>query len=306
LLINFRLFLILNRRYLLILLTLESDRRGISEGQGGNIDIKTGNISISNSGELVVSNFGKGGTGSINLDSRKLALNNGSISSLSASATGGNINIVNTDYLLLKNNSSISTNSGSTNNGGNGGNITISSPLIIAAPGNNDITANAYQGTGGRVEIVSQGLFGIEYRTIGSSFTNDITASSTFGQSGAVKVSTPGIDPGKDNTELPKVPTDASNQISQACGAGNRQNKLTVTGRGGLPVNANDLLTADVLWQDVSVVSQPIASNVTTTAKLAPPAVGFVFDGRGKVTLVAAGTSGQPTETRITCPQEVK
>ncbi len=296
------------------------DRSGISsqigdksQGQGGSIDIKSRNLSITNGGSLVVSNLGKvvsgigtGSAGNINLNSSKLELNNGSITSSSASATGGNINIINTDYLLLNNNSSISTSSGSTTSGGNGGNITITSPLIIAAPGNNDITANAYQGTGGRVDIASQGLFGIEYRTIGSNFTNDITASSTFGQSGAVKVSTPGTDPGKDSTELPKVPTDATKQISQSCGGSNRQNKLTVTGRGGLPANANDLLTADVLWQDSSVAQTSlIASSVPTTQNLAPPAVGFVFDGKGRVTLVAAGTSGQPTGTKISCPPEV-
>jgi filamentous hemagglutinin family protein len=277
-----------------------------SSGTGGKIRITAQDFSLTNGGKLAVSSLSTGSGGSIDLNSQKINLNNGSIVSSSASANGGNISIVSTDYLLLNNNSSISTNSGSTTIGGNGGNITISSPLIIAALGNNDITANAYRGNGGRVEITSQGLFGIEYRAIGSNFTNDITASSTFGQSGAVKVSTPGTDPGKDSTELPKVPTDATKQISQSCGGSNRQNKLTVTGRGGLPANANDLLTADVLWQDPAVAdTQKVASNVPTTQNLAPPAVGFVFDGKGRVTLVAAGTSGQPTGTKISCPPEV-
>jgi filamentous hemagglutinin family protein len=187
------------------------------------------------------------------------------------------------------------------------GNININSALIVAVPSeNSDITANATRGTGGQVNITAQGIYGIEFQPQQTP-NSDITASSTFGQSGAVKVSTPGTDPGKDSTELPKVPTDASKQISQACGSNNRQNKLTVAGRGGLPANANDLLTADVLWQDAAAAeSQPLASNVTTTPNLAPPAVGFVFDGKGKVTLVAAGTSGQPTGTKISCPQEVR
>jgi large exoprotein involved in heme utilization and adhesion len=147
-------------------------------------------------------------------------------------------------------------------------------------------------------------LFGIQYRRVGLDGTNNITASSTFGQSGNVNVSTPGTDPGKDSTELPKVTTDASNQISQVCSASNRQNKLTVTGRGGLPPNANDPLTSDVVWQDARAASvQPVASSsMTNPVKIAPPAVGWVFDGKGKVTLVAAGTQGQPTGTNVICP----
>ena len=158
---------------------------------------------------------------------------------------------------------------------------------------------------GGNVQIASQGgLFGIQFRPTGSEFTNDITASSTFGQSGAVNIDTPGTDPGRDSTELPNATTDASNQISQVCSASNRQNKLTVTGRGGLPPNANDPLTSDVVWQDARAASpQPVASSATTNpAKLIPPAVGWVFDGKGKVTLVAASSQGQPTGTRVICP----
>jgi filamentous hemagglutinin family protein len=276
-------------------------------GNGGNITVDAGSFSLRDSGNLVASTFGQGSAGNILLNSGKVLLNKGDILSTSSSTTGGNITIKDTDYLILRNNSSITTNSNSTNKNGNGGNITINSPVIVATPGNNDITANANQGAGGQVKINSQGLFGIQYRPKGqaSPLTNDITASSTFGRDGAVNISTPGTDPGKDSTELPKAPTDASNQISQVCGANSRQNKLTVTGRGGLPPTANDPLNSDVIWQDARTASsQSVATNPKTNpAKLAAPAVGLVFDGKGKVTLVAAGTQGQPAGTSVICPQ---
>jgi filamentous hemagglutinin family protein len=280
----------------------------VSKRKGGEIELNARNLSITNGGALVTGSlFGNGNGGSIFVNTNQLTLNNSAIiESISLTGTGGNINITTNDYLLIRNNTSIQTTSLSSDKNDNGGNITLSSPLIIATSGNNDIEANADVGNGGRVNITSQGLFGIGFRPKGqeSDFTNDITASSTFGQNGTVNISTPGTDPGKDSNQLPNVPTDASNQISQTCSTNNRQNKLTVTGRGGLPPNANDPLTSDVVWQDARAASpQPVATNSKTNpAKLITPAVGWIFDGKGKVTLLAAATQGQPTGTSVVCP----
>jgi filamentous hemagglutinin family protein len=279
----------------------------VSTRKGGEVEINARNLSIANGGALTTGSlFGNGNGGSIFINTNNLTLNNSSIiESLSLRGIGGDINITTKDYLLIRNNTSIQTTSFSSDKNGNGGNITINSPLIIATPGNNDISANADVGNGGRVSINSQGLFGIQYRPKGqeSPLTNDITASSTFGRDGAVNISTPGTDPGKNNTELPKAPTDASNQISQVCSANSRQNKLTVTGRGGLPPNANDPLTGDVIWQDDRAASTPLTANRDKIpVKLTPPAVGWVFNRNGKVTLVAAANQGQPTGTSVICP----
>ena len=118
-----------------------------------------------------------------------------------------------------------------------------------------------------------------------------------------MNITTPGTDPGKDSTVLPTVPTDASNQIAQTCNA-SRENKFIIAGRGGLPPNADEPLTSDVVWQDPRAVnSQPTASSTTNDPnKLPPPAVGLVLDGKGKAFLIAAGSEGQPTKTTVTCP----
>jgi filamentous hemagglutinin family protein len=272
-----------------------------AEGKGGLIKIVTPNLSVINAA-LIASTLGQGDAGDVVLNASTIVLKNGKISSASLSSTGGDINVITTDLLLLQNNSFIATDSESTGKNGNGGNITIGSPLIVALPGNNDITANANQGNGGRVKIESQGLFGIQYRPQGSSFTNDITASSTFGQSGNVQINTPGVDPGKDTGELPAAPNDASRQISETCSASQRDNKFYITGRGGLPPTTSEPQESEALWQDARAVKHKPATTANQPAQLAPPAIGWVFEQNGRVRLIAAQTAGGVMGTRAICP----
>jgi filamentous hemagglutinin family protein len=274
-------------------------------GKGGNIEINTRNLTVTNGAQLTASTFGQGDAGDIILKANIIKLDRGQILSTSNGSTGGDVNIIINDYLLLSNNSFITTNSASTGKNGNGGNININSPLIIATPSNNDITANAVQGSGGRVKITSQGLFGIQYRPRSSPLTNDITASSTFGQSGNIEISTPGIDPGKDTGELPVVPNDASKQISQACGSSQRDNKFYVTGRGGLPPNASEPLESEALWQDARAQQAKPLPTAIQPAQLAPPTIGWVFEKDGMVHLIAAQTGAEVVGGKqFVCPNQ--
>jgi large exoprotein involved in heme utilization and adhesion len=337
-----------------------------TKGNGGNITIDAGSLSLRDGAFLAASTFGTGNAGAIKVNtsdfvnlsgksdnsqsglfvtslsltgsagdiivtSPKITVDGGIVSAASLSGNGGNITIGGkspsesgfsqdskidiskfnpTELLLLRRGGSISTNAeGTAQEGGNGGNININSNLIVALPKeNSDISANAVKGKGGNVNIDSQGLFGIQFRAQPSD-GSDITASSTFGQSGIVSIDTPGTDPGRDKGELKAAPNDASNQISQACSASQRDNKFYIIGRGGHPPNAEDPLTSEVVWHDPRVAkTQPVASNMSTqtTRKLAPPAVGWVFDGKGKVTLIAAHTEGSPTRTKVICPNDGK
>jgi filamentous hemagglutinin family protein len=285
-------------------------------GRSGLVTNSRGQTGFLTSSLLVTSLSQTGKAGDIIVASPQISVDGGAIKATSLFGNGGNIQIGGqsgstqgskipaVDLLLLRRKGQISTSAGGTpQSGGNGGNIKIDSKLIVAIPTeNSDISANAVKGRGGNVTINSQGLFGIQFRPQ-STVNSDITASSDFGLSGSVQINTPGVDPGKDSTELPKVTTDASNQISQVCSATNRQNKLTVAGRGGLPPTANDPLTSDVIWQDARAASrQPaVSSAMTNPVELAPPAVGWIFNGK-KVTLIAAKTNGQLTGTSVACP----
>jgi large exoprotein involved in heme utilization and adhesion len=229
---------------------------------------------------------------------------NGTISTNLNTASGGNILIALNGLLLLRNNVDISTSSYNSGKNSSGGNITINSPLIVATPGNNDIKANANGGNGGNIDITSQGLFGIQYRPTGSDVTNDITASSTFGLSGTVNINTPGTDPAKDKGELSEATNDASNQISQACGSSQRDNKFYITGRGGLPPNASEPQESDALWSDAREVNPKPATTTSQAPKYAPPAIGWVFQPDGRVRLIAAQTAAGSTGTQVICPNK--
>ncbi|WP_309735016.1 filamentous hemagglutinin N-terminal domain-containing protein [Chamaesiphon sp. OTE_75_metabat_556] len=288
---------------------LTLDRGDISlaaKNTSANLKIATQNSISMVNGSSIITNNANGAAGNITISSPLMTLDTSTIEAQSQGGSGGNINIFGNDLLLLRRQSRISTNALSTPQAdGNGGNIDINTILLVALLNeDSNITANATQGAGGKVNIKAQGVFGIEFSEQLRTGISDITATSEApGRTGTVNVNTPGIDPGKNTTELPAVPTDPSTQISQVCGASNRQNKLTVTGRGGLPPVANDPLTGDEIWQDERATnSTSSAKNVTTPIKLAPPAIGLIYDGKGRVTLVAAGAQQQPIGTSTACP----
>ncbi len=262
--------------------------------------INSNQIKLDQSNTANIPNSRGNSSGNITINSKQLTLNRGNISAASTES-GSNINIATQDLIFMRRNSNISSES---KQGGNGGNIRMDSRFLIATTENNDITANAIKGRGGNVNINAQGVFGIQFRPLRNNNTSDITASSEFGQTGNVKIDTLGLDPGRDSTELPNTTTDASTQISQACGASTRQNKLTVTGRGGLPPTAYDPLTSDVVWQDARAASsQPTATRTPVAPlKLVSPAVGWVIGAQGKVTLIAAGDEALPTGIKVVCP----
>jgi filamentous hemagglutinin family protein len=304
----------------------------VGQGSAGTIKVNATDfftISSKNpnlSSSVVVSSESPTGiAGDIIITSPKITLDGATIEAKSISGNGGNINIggkikdesalsqgdkinlnklIEADLLVLRRGSQISTNAGGTvQQGGNGGNININSKLIVAIPKeNSDITANAVKGRGGNVNINAQGLFGIQFRP-SLTDNSDITASSTFGQSGSVQISTPGTDPGKNKGELAEAPNDASKQISQACGASQRDNKLYITGRGGLPPNANEPLQSEALWEDARAVKTQSAPTATQPQQFTSPAVGWVFEQNGRVRLIAAQTRVESTGTSVACPK---
>jgi filamentous hemagglutinin family protein len=291
----------------------------LGEGNAGKITLKANDyIFLSGLGKnifrgLVVASDKKGIAGDITVLAPRITLDKGfSINALSNSGNGGNISIGSipiTNLILVRNGSEISTNAeGANQQSSNGGNIKVSSGLIVAIPQeNSDITANAFQGRGGRVEVTTQGLFGTQFRSKQTS-SSDITASSSFGQNGTVTINTPGIDPGKDTSKLPIRPIDASKQITQRCSATQEGSQFYVTGRGGHPSNTNELLHNDVVWLDPrNPGTQSIAKNpiIQQTQKSPQPAVGWSFNGQGKVTLLAASNQGAVNSSKLACPNTI-
>ena len=162
---------------------------------------------------------------------------------------GGNITLNIKDLLLFRNGLRISTDAGTETQGGNGGNITINIPdgfiVAIGDENSSDISANAFNGTGGNVVINAEGIFGMQFREVGSPETNDITATGANSQlSGNVELNTTEVDPTSALVELPVNLVDRSNQISNACTPGSPEfeNTFVSTGRGGLPISPTEPL----------------------------------------------------------------
>jgi filamentous hemagglutinin family protein len=320
-------------------------------GNGGNITIDSGSLSLRNGARLIASTEGQGNAGTIIVNaadfftisgkssnfnsglfvnsqsstgtagdiivtSPRVTLDNsGTINSESASGNGGDINLQ-TDLLLLRRGAQISTTAGTAEAGGNGGNINIDVPsgFIVAVPNeNSDIAANAFSGTGGRVNIKANGIYGIEFRESPTPLS-DITASSEFGTQGTVELNTPGIDPNSGLVELPTVAVDT--QIAQGCySPGYAQNSFIITGRGGLPPNPREAFSSSIVRPEWATLGPSNDINSQQTIKGKPPiptppapiveATGWGTNTKGEIVLTANASTGTPhknwQQSPVTC-----
>jgi filamentous hemagglutinin family protein len=276
------------------------------------------------SGLLATSRSNNGAAGDLTISAPKITLDNGGIlSSESAYGTGGNINIINTNLLILRRGSRISATVGGTAlQDSNAGNITINLPngFIVTAPNeNSDITANAFGGSGGKVNINTQQNFWIApvsraelERRLGTTdptqldsislSSNDITAISQVNPnlSGQININPPGIDITAGLAPLPNNVTDPSDRINPNCSAksiGN--NSFTNIGRGGIPSSPKDPLNEEqiaVNWVRLNptdtIPAKSIEANIAQLPKPIVEAQGWMRDRNGDIILVAQSRSG--------------
>ncbi|MGB3654210.1 MAG: filamentous hemagglutinin N-terminal domain-containing protein [Rivularia sp. (in: cyanobacteria)] len=259
-----------------------------ASGDGGNINVKTGDFNIVDRAAVSVSGEGVGNAGNIEIEALKLFLDNSSITAQSVVGVGGNINLSITDLLLLRNNSTISTRAGTEiSGGGNGGNITINGGFIVAIPKeNSDINANAFQGNGGNINITTPGIFGIQFRDRNTP-NSDITASSEFGFDGDFNLNLQELDITSGLIELPENLTDAADRITAGCPS-DEEARFVTTGRGGIPQNPRQVLQGEVILQDLRISN----STPSTPSTLSPPslikeATGWIVNKDGDVEFVA-------------------
>jgi large exoprotein involved in heme utilization and adhesion len=268
-------------------------------GNGGDININTGSLSITNGAEGTVSNLGTDNAGNLVVRANSINLDNsGKLTAESVTGSGGNIHLTTTDLLLLRRNSLISALSGTSGSNGIDGNINIDTKFLIAVPKeNSDIVATGFGRTpGSNIQVNAESIFGTQFR-------QQQTPESDIVASGTVKLNISYVDPNQGLVNLPGTLVDHTNQIAQGCSAGaaNRENKFTVTGRGGLPQSPNEVLTPDMVQDDFGT---PVASNPPTRDSVSPTptsapkqlveAQGWVVNDLGVVTLVAAAPSVTP------------
>ncbi|MBW4446285.1 MAG: filamentous hemagglutinin N-terminal domain-containing protein [Spirirestis rafaelensis WJT71-NPBG6] len=281
-----------------------------STGRGGNLTINARDsvevIGSSNDNRfrsnLSVRSLGEGQAGNIIVNSPRISVaDRGTINAESSTTDGGNINL-NTNLLLLRRGAKISATAGLAQGAGKGGNITINAPdgFIVAVPTeNSDITANAFAGSGGRVDITAQGIYGIEPRSSQTDLS-DITASSESGVQGTIQINTSYVDPNRGLLQLPTGLVNTPGLVASNCNAfiGKKGSEFTVTGRGGLPPSPDDFLSPDVVWTDTRLSATTAQQNKPKTpvvkspskpkAIVIVPATGWVFNDKGEVTLISS------------------
>ncbi|MDB9493802.1 filamentous hemagglutinin N-terminal domain-containing protein [Spirulina subsalsa CS-330] len=203
-------------------------------GNAGGVTVQTPFFELRDRARISSNSSGQGVAGDIRATSQSLALRNQSaIQAETNQGDGGNIFLTAQDFLILRHGSSISTTAGTASAGGNGGNITLNAGFIFGVRGeNSDITANAFTGNGGRIDITTQQIYGLRFRDALTPWS-DITASSQFGQAGVVGITLTAFDASQGVNELPSDFSDRTNQIGDACSSmGN--SRFTVVGRGGV------------------------------------------------------------------------
>ena len=208
-------------------------------GNSGDVDLEVGGrLTLRNRSGALVSNQGAGAGGNLEVSAENLVMERGArLSAETDSNQGGNIGLSVGELILLRDGSQISATAGRDLGAGDGGNIDISTGYIVAIPGeNSDISANAFEGRGGRVNVEADGIFGIEPRPELTPLS-DITASSERGVTGSIDILSP--DTGfiqNELTELPDALVNSEALISTSCIAQEQDSAGTfvVTGQDGL------------------------------------------------------------------------
>jgi large exoprotein involved in heme utilization and adhesion len=276
------------------------------EGKGGDVEITTGSLSLTDA-FISSQSRGNGIAGDIIIETRQnLELDHSNISATTQTDDGGNIRLQVGDLLLMRNGSFISTTAGEAGKGGDGGNITIDADFIVAVPKeNSDITANAFEGRGGNINIRTQGIYGLEFREELTPLS-DITASSRIGVDGEFQLDLlTNVDPSRGLAELPTDVVDASTQIDRRCtpaGRTQQGSSFTITGRGGLPSSPNDPLQGESVitnWVTLDSDEENNTPPATTTPRSSAPrqlveAQGWYFNEKGEVVLTASAPKVTP------------
>jgi filamentous hemagglutinin family protein len=254
----------INARVLSLLNRSQISAKTEGQGDGGQVRIQVQDrISLDNS-TITTSSATEGIGGNVELHGGSLLLDNQSfITGQTTSSQGGNLRLELNRRLLMRRGSQITATAGTSGAGGDGGNINIVAPVILAFPTeNSDITANAFEGDGGNIQLIAEGILGLEFRTEPTS-RSDITASSELGVSGNVILSTPEVEPGSGLVELSQQLSDPANQVTVGCVAGDG-NSFTIVGRGGLPEDPKNTIRGQTIWEDLRQFSPEMTPNQQT------------------------------------------
>jgi filamentous hemagglutinin family protein len=290
----------------------------LGTGTGGSIEIMAADfVNLTKDAKIAVNSQGQGDAGELKITTNDLTLaNQSSLSAETVASNGGNIQLNVSDSVLLQENSVISTTAGSEGIKANGGNIEINADFVVATPSeNSDITANAFQGKGGAIEISTQGIFGIAERDLNPN-ANDINASSQLGVDGNITIQTIGSETFQETAEPPATIVESEGVVARICDPAKTAENilagteitLSIKKRPIPPQPIDPLMSDNILLDAQSVIgnqenegrrqvepqeqtSQESLSPILTAQGTIYPAQGIVRQADGTVILTAHKTN---------------
>ncbi|OCR00202.1 filamentous hemagglutinin [Oscillatoriales cyanobacterium USR001] len=285
-------------------------------GNAGSINLNVDRLIVRDGAAINVRAQGTPNAGTLTVIADSIALDNkGSINGSTDSGGGGNINLRAQD-IQLRRGSRITTDAGISD----GGNIRINSEILATLPNeNNDITANARTARGGQVTVNVPNIFGFsavtreqarsslgltdaEFATLQVNPTSLISTSDIAAISqqagpalqGAVTFSATGVNPAQGLIALSQNVVDPATLIAANPCIEKEENEFTITGKGGIPQNPNDLLSSNSTqfnWVEPATgetqKTEGKSAEIAMQLKPVIPAQGWVIDAEGKVTLVS-------------------
>ncbi len=207
-------------------------------GKGGNMEVNTVNIDLRAGSNISVESTGTGKAGDILIQAiDTFHSEDSSVTAEANQAAGGDIEVSAKSLQLIHSPITASVTQGE----GGGGNVTLNAKSIAALQ-DSDITARADKGHGGNITINAEVFL--------KSDNVDLNASSNvIGNEGVVAINTPDLDVSGQLANLPTAYLDISPLLGERCKARERGkvSSFVVLGRGGLPLEPGELLSATSL-----------------------------------------------------------
>ncbi|WP_334745832.1 two-partner secretion domain-containing protein [Nostoc sp.] len=239
--------------------TIESRVAENAVGNGGDVDVTTRSLFITNGAELSSSSQGNGAAGNLTVNANLIDLDNRGKISADTIAGQGNINLNPRDLLLMRRNSEITTKASGNNI--TGGNITIDGKnafVVAVKDENSNIRADSENFRGGNVKINVAQIFGFQSPTTSFPLISSITAKgATPDLSGNIQINTFDTDPSKGLVSLTTDVVDVARLVDDNICARTAKSSFTYTGSGGLPPSPNNTLNSDAVWEDWRLTAVP-------------------------------------------------
>ncbi|NES23440.1 MAG: S-layer family protein [Symploca sp. SIO3E6] len=256
------------------------DSRGAGDARG--INIKTGDLTVQNGGQITVSGSGTGISGDLEVTAESISLTNqGSLRATTTAAEGGNIRLKVVNSIILRHNSEIVAEAFGIANGGNI-NIDAGGFVLAFLSENSDVVANAFEGQGGNIFVKAAGVFAFRQFQDRRTPESDLTARSEVGIDGAEEINT------QDTPEF-NLPIDfAEEEVQSICPSVSSQSpaQFHSVGRQGLPTNPYESLDSITIWEDLQP-PRDLAENPPESPERIVEATGWVVTEEGEVILVA-------------------